>query len=496
MTASSTLSDAVLAELSTLLATRAGWHFPPERWPELERRMHAVAQDLGFADIPACIHWLMTSTLTPHQVEVLADHFTVGETYFFRENPALDVFTERILPSLLQERRQGTCSLRIWSAACCTGEEPYSLAILLSSRIPNIQDWQVTIVGTDINPRFLHKAQAGIYSEWSFRATPPHLKERYFQKTTNGKFVILPEIRRMVHFSRLNLVENTYPSFLNNTHDMDVIFCRNVFIYFAPAHISQAVANFHRSLVEGGWLIVSPSETAYLSPALFEPHSFPGTILHRKKSTIPPLPLSATKTPAPTLFLQSSSTASPVPQKSPVQPGAPVEPAESVRYREADLLYKEGRYEEVCRTLQPMLRAPAVPLSPLTTQMVTLLVRAYANHGAWNEAIACCHTAAELDSCNPRLHYLLATLLAAHAREDDAGLSLKHTLYLDPDFAIAHFALANLARRQHRVPDMQRHLRNTHHALRHARPDDLVPEAEGLTVKTLRELVTLMLTRK
>lgn len=524
ITAPHTLPDALLAELSTILAARAGWHFPPERWPELERRIHAVAQDLDFADTPACIHWLTTSTLTPQQVEVLADHFTVGETYFFRENQALDVFTEQILPPLVQARQQSTRSLRIWSAACCTGEEPYSLAILLSSRIPNIQDWQVTIVGTDINPRFLQKANAGVYSEWSFRTTPLHLRERYFQRTENGNFAILPEIRRMVRFSQLNLAEGTYPSFVNNTNDMDVIFCRNVFIYFSPDRIDSAVANFHRTLVDGGWFIVSPSETAYLSPSLFEPYSFPGTIVHQKKSAFPHLPLSSAGISAPSLFLLSNSAASPGPevssgalltetpylppstsgtssvpivsQEPPAQPCASVDTAESALYREAELLYKEGRYDEVCIKLQNSLWHLYMPPSPLTLQIVTLLVRSYANQGAGNEALACCQKAIELDPFNPRLHYLLATLLSEYAREDDASLSLKRTLYLDPDFVIAHFALATLARRQHRPQDMQRHLRNTHNALRHYRPDDLVPEAEGLTVKGLRELIIVMLTKK
>lgn len=523
------LPDSLLAELSDVLSARAGWYFPPERWPELERRIHAVAQDLDFADTPTCIHWLATSPLTPQQVEVLADHFTVGETYFFRESQALDVFTERILPSLVQARQHSTRSLRIWSAACCSGEEPYSLAILLSTRIPNIQDWQVTIVGTDINPRFLQKANAGVYSEWSFRTTPLHLRERYFQRTTNGNFAILPEIRRMVRFSQLNLVEDTYPSFLNNTHDLDVIFCRNVFIYFSPDHISTAVTNFHRALVDDGWLIVSPSETAYLPPSLFESLSFPGTIVHQKRSASPNLPLPSAGIAAPSLFPPSNSAASlgpevfsaplptgtqaippstsetsaipivsqelsaPLPAPS---PPAPVETAESALYKEAEMLYQEGRYEEVCHKLQNSLQHSSMPSSPINTQIVTLLVRSYANLGAWDEAIASCQKATEIDPFNPRLHYLLATLLSEQARDEDAGLSLKRTLYLNPDFVIAHFALANLARRQQRPQDMQRHLRNTQNALRHYRPDDLVPEAEGLTVKGLRELIITMSTRK
>lgn len=128
--------------------------------------------------------------------------------------------------------------------------------------------------------------------------------------------------------------------------------------------------------------------------------------------------------------------------------------------------------------------------------MATLLVRSYANLGAWDKAVNCCQQAIDRNPLNARLHYLLATLCSEHGQEDAAGLSLKRALYLDPDFAIAHFALANLARRQHRPQDTQRHLRNAHHALRDYRPDDLVPEAEGLTVKRVRELITNMLASK
>lgn len=169
--------------------------------------------------------------------------------------------------------------------------------------------------------------------------------------------------------------------------------------------------------------------------------------------------------------------------------------AKSALYREAEILYNEGRYDEVCETLQDALLSHTRS-SPGYSRMVPLLVRSYANLGAPDKAVAACQKAIEIDPLNARLHYLLATLLSEHARDDDAELSLKRTLYLDPDFAIAHFALASLTRRQHRLQDMQRHLRNTYHALRHHQPDDLVPEAEGLTVKRVREIITHMLISK
>jgi len=498
-----TLPAPLLAELSDILAARAGWHFPPERWHELERRIDAAAQELGFVDPAACIQWIASSPLTPQQVEILANHFTVGETYFFRETHALKVFTERILPPLIQTRQHTTRSLRIWSAACCTGEEPYSLAILLSTCIPNIQDWNITIVGTDINTRFLKKATEGMYSEWSFRATPQHHKERYFQRTPNGRFALIPEIRRMVQFSQLNLVEDTYPSFTNDTNDMDVIFCRNVFIYFSPERIHTAVQNLHRTLVDGGWLIVSPSETAYLPSSLFEACTFPGTILHQKRATFPHT-LSSPSEVVPLAQPVSQSRFASLPRSIVTEETAGVEtavhqfptPSSPTLYQEAISLYKEGRYAEVSGKLRRVLFPDNIRVTPFDPHSAMLLVRSCANQGAWSDAIAYCQQATLADPLNSRLHYLLATLLLEQGQENEALLSLKRTLYLDPDFALAHFTLANVARRQRRPHDVRRHLQNAKQALRHSRPDDLVPEAEGLTVRRLLELITTLLTQE
>jgi chemotaxis protein methyltransferase CheR len=448
----------------------------------------------------------------------------VGETYFFRETHALDVFTEQILPPLIQARQQTSRSLRIWSAACCTGEEPYSLAILLRTRIPNIQDWNITIVGTDINTRFLKKAAEGVYSEWSFRATPHHYKERYFRRTTNGRFEIVPEIRRMVRFSQLNLAEDAYPSFINDTNNMDVIFCRNVFIYFSPERIHTAVQSLHRALIDRGWLIVSPSETAYLPSSLFEAYPFPGTIIHQKRAAFSYalsspqesvstslLPLSgqcspfSTALPLPCVATQEQPASQPQFASSPVpiateDTTVTEDTAEQLHapppltlYQEATNLYKEGRYAEVSEKLRSSLFPNDTRVTPFDPHSAMLLARSCANQGAWNEAITYCQKATLADPLNSRLYYLLATLLLEQGRENEALLSLKRTLYLDPDFALAHFTLANLARRQQRPHDVRRHLQNTKQALRQYRPDDLVPEAEGLTVGRLLELIATML---
>ncbi len=199
---------------------------------------------------------------TRSQIEILASHLTVGETYFFRDKRLFKTLEESILSELIQLRRNSGRYLRIWSAGCSSGEEPYSIAILLSKMIPDIGDWGITILATDINTRFLQKAADGVYGNWSFRDIEPGIKEGFFNQKEDGRFEVLSRIREMVTFSYLNLVEDAYPSLVNNTNALDIIFCRNVLMYFVPELAGKVVRNLHRSLVDGGFLIVSPTESS------------------------------------------------------------------------------------------------------------------------------------------------------------------------------------------------------------------------------------------
>ena len=248
-------AEALWPRVSNVIADRLGLHFPPERRADLQRGLADAAGEWGLPDSEACAQWLLSAPLTKAELQTLASHLTIGETYFFRDQKSFDVLAENILPPLLQARRKSERRLRIWSAACCTGEEPYSLAILLDRLIPDLPDWQVTILATDINPRFLQKAAAGVYGDWSFRDSPDWLKERYFNRTADGRYAILPKIRKRVTFAPLNLVEDVYPSLATDTNAMDVIFCRNVLMYFTLAQARKAARNLCCALVArmAGW---------------------------------------------------------------------------------------------------------------------------------------------------------------------------------------------------------------------------------------------------
>src|SRR5690606_20434759 len=175
------VAELLLRRLKDRLAQQVGLSFTGKGWHDFEVRISAAAKEAGVADIAQFIDQLLAAPLSKELVRILARHLTVGETYFFRDQPGFAALENNLLPELLQ-RRQSDRRLRIWSAGCCTGEEAYSVAILLDRLLPDQQGWNILITATDINEDFLQAAQRGIYGEWSFRGTPDWVRQQYFKR--------------------------------------------------------------------------------------------------------------------------------------------------------------------------------------------------------------------------------------------------------------------------------------------------------------------------
>ncbi|MGJ0535044.1 MAG: CheR family methyltransferase [Methylocystis sp.] len=437
----------LLPALSDVLARQIGLHFPPERWPELLRGLQGMARELHFSTLPDYFAQLLSQPLTRQQIEILARHLTIGETYFFREPQVFEALQCHVLPALIEERRQSTRQLRLWSAGCSTGEEAYSLAILLHRMIPDIAEWNITVLGTDINPQALEKAAAGIYGEWSFRGAPPWLRERYFRHAGKNLYEIIPAVRNMVMFAYLNLADDTYPSPAGNTGAMDIVFCRNVLMYFEPEMAARVVEKHYRALVKNGWLAVSPSEISQTSFARFVPAYLPGAILHQKSSP----------------------------------PPKPEQPAVTISAK-------------VVEAIRPKLPKTIRPTAVATAQKIDvaallLTARTHANRGELPAAQELCQRAVATDRLNPLGHYLLGAILQELGRSAEAALAHKRTLYLDPEFVLAHFALGNIYRDQHQPHVAAKHFDNALLILEKQREDDLLPESDGLTSGRLMEII-------
>lgn len=443
-------------QLSDLIAGKMGLNFPRDKWPQLRDGLERAGKELGFPGIDRFIAALLTTPPTPIEIQVLASHLTIGETYFFREKPTFEALEQVVLPELIRSRRERGRELRVWSAACCTGEETYSLAILLRRLLPDLPDWRISILGTDINPRYLRKAAAARYSEWSFRSAPDGFQEMYFLEAGDGLLTVVPEIRAMVRFSPLNLVEDIYPAGPSGTGEIDLLLCRNALMYFRPDQIRKVVEKFHRVLGLGGQLVVSPSESSHAYFPQFTPRNHPGAIFFEK--TAPGIASAVDSTPN---------------DRSEIAP-------ERV---------------SVARVDQPPAPPPGEcdrePKAPETLPVSALSLRArkLADEGKLPQALIACDLWLGADPLNAAGHFLRAVVLLELGDGPRARTDLQQAVYLDGDFVAAHLALAHLARREGRIADADHHLANTKLALCAFPPDALLPETDGITAREFAQTV-------
>lgn len=488
----------LLPEIVELIAARTGLHFPPARWPELERGLVAAAANFGFASAASFSRWLLTSSLERPEIGRLASHLTVGETYFFRDPRSYEILETEILPRLVTARQTGYRRLRLWSAGCATGEEAYSLAIALTRAIPDMKDWDITLLASDINPLFVEKAKAGVYTKWSFRSTPEWFKHLYFRKLSDGRYEILPKIKRMVRFEQINLADENQTSVIDITNRMDVIFCRNVLMYLESETAGRIVKRLYNSLGDGGWLAVSPAETSHILFADFASVRFPGAIFYRRDDSHsvkdaytqfgPELPELAHGSLATDfigdidLSLSAEQTLSM--HNQPTFLSAETETTSLSTFAAASTHYEAGDYKIAGEMLLALLGD-----QPHDARTLGLMARAQANQGNLKDAYEWCQRAIRADKLNPQCYYLLASIADELDLTDEVRQGLRRALYLDPDFVMAHLALGRLAQRQGRESEAAKHFETALVLLDRYLPDQLLPESEGITAGRLSTII-------
>lgn len=251
------LSDEEFRLIRDLIYSHCGLFFDTDATYLLEKRLAKRLQFHQLSSFRDYYHFLKYDRKRDQELSDIMDILTTNETYFFRESFQLRAFTEEIIPALRELKlKNGDRTLRIWSAGCSSGEEPYTIAMLLLDR-GGFADWNVEIIGTDISHRVIQQARKGLYGKSSFRVTDDSYVRRYFTEQ-DGMFRVNDKVRELVTISHLNLLDANRVSFLGH---MDVIFCRNVIIYFDLAARRKVIDSFYRSLRNGGYLLLGHSES-------------------------------------------------------------------------------------------------------------------------------------------------------------------------------------------------------------------------------------------
>lgn len=448
MTAPWSLEGAEL--VADYLAQRTGLVFAPHRRAELERGLRSLCARSTTPDARQLLERLKTQ---PELFERLLDEVTVGETYFFRDPVHFEFIRREVLPEILALRGSGH-GVRAWSAGCASGEEPYSLAILLSEH--GLLS-SASLLGTDLSRAAVERAREASYRAWSLRNVDPQVMAPYFD-VVGGVYRVRPAIREHVEFETLNLAELPFLSLLDKTSRLDLILCRNVFIYLRPETIRRISERFFDALAPGGYLLLGPSDPM-LPDERFEILTRPGGVFYRRPV------MEAARPPSPPSSEVAKRAPAPAPRSRPLAP-RPSHP-------------------------EPAARAAVVP--EFDEERALLDIRALANRSGAASAEHACREALGAAPLSVGLHYAMGLLLLELGDWDGAIAALRRVLYLDPSLAIAHFTLAQLLARAGDLRGAERSYRNAEQCASESGADHALPLSDGVTAGGLARAARLEL---
>lgn len=447
------LADPYFPRLKALVIHVTGMAFYADKDADLAL---IVADRMDHCAIESCAAYLERLQGDGEEMDSLVAELTIGETYFFRHKEQFDALREIILPDILA-RNASSRRLRIWSAGCATGPEPYTLAILLKREFgAQMLGWHVSILGTDINQKFLARARDGRYDQWAFRATPDNIRHDCFIPV-GKQWQIKPEYKAMVSFQYHNLTRNRFPSITDNIAGFDIIICRNVVIYFSHETVEALVPCFRESLTDGGWLVMGHAEPNMELFRSFRTVNCPGAVLYQRvDGDVPEAPPPSLRPPPrPPGPATRPAKSSPKP-KPPVRPSAA--PAKTA----------------------PVAVAASQPLSE---------VRSLADQGKWDDALRACDAVLSGDALNWRPHYLRALILDQMGDKEACEAALRRAIYLDRRAVLPHYHLGLFLQRAEETEAARRSFRNVLTLLEHQPDDMLVDEGEDLDAGQLRETV-------
>ncbi|GAV30886.1 protein methyltransferase frzF [Coriobacteriaceae bacterium EMTCatB1] len=417
-----------------------------------------------------------------HELNELLNLVTINETSFFRFPQQFEALRTRVLPEIMANKPDSNRTIRIWSAGCSTGEEPYSIAMTVIDAGILSLGWRVQILGTDVSTRALNVAKKGEYPKRSLLNVPSEVLARHFEPVPGG-YAVAPHVRSLVDFGYHNLIKEPYPLALMG--NWDIIFCRNVTIYFKLESTKRVVSNFFNSLNEGGYLFIGHSETLSQINDQFEAVEVGGVFLYRKPKTRRGIGIAARKPagapmpPAEPPALgqreaavgRSSRTTGRKPERDAEQHSAARRPRPAPRassseaqapdpVQAARAALEEGRVAEALELAQRIIAS-----DPNNADGHLIVAYVHADAGDYAAALESCHRALAINPLLPSARYILGIIYQRQGDVVRAVSEFKKTVYIDDSFALAHFNLANIYKSQRKWDAAAREYENALRAL-------------------------------
>ncbi|MFC1496561.1 CheR family methyltransferase [Candidatus Margulisiibacteriota bacterium] len=415
-----------------LLIKESGLYFDFDRKYILEDTLLTRMGACGFFAYQRYYDYLVHDRDGMLELKRLFDTLTIGETYFFRNSDHFEVFREFVVPRLIAAGHRKKQAIKIWSAGCSTGEEPYTVAMILLESLPDPEKWEIEIIASDLNRRYLEKAGRGSYSARSVRNLPRELLKKYFT-LKDGQYQISEKIKNMVKFVYHNLAKDSF--WLIENYRFDIVFCRNVIIYFDTETVKRVIEGFNEVMEDNAYLFCGHAEVLWKISEKFRSIEFPHTFIYQKGE----FAAEETKVPfvdVPQIEIKVEAGPEPVPEPGDIH------------------------------------------------QKILLAVE-LSNQAKYNEAIEVLKEIIGCDCLTVEAYYLLGVLNNKIGQLDRAVAEFKRALFLNPELPIVYYNLGNIFLYQKDELGARREFKNAIKILHNRAPDSSVDFSENLNSELL-----------
>lgn len=474
------------------VTSRSGLYFRDHDLKDLENVISERTEACGFDSPVSYYSYLTTSDKREDELRELLNRLTINHTYFFRNEQQFEALKKEVLPEIFERKARAAVpgaekpKLKVWSAGCSTGEEAYSIAMIVDDMIGGDPSWDVQIIATDASTGALEKAHRGAYSKNSVKSvTAPYMRKYFTEKVVHGgrtEYMLSDDIKKMVSFVFHNLIEDDFPA------GFDVIFCRNVVIYFEMDTTVRIMDKFYKSLEDGGYLFAGYSESLYFMQDKFRMVTAEDAIYYRKISEArreepaarrgrdaPPKEKTISE------LLDELSRAE-LSADIKAESGAALPPTKKIEDILVEAL-KSFHMKEYGRAL--LYVNDVLDINANLVDPYYLAAEIYVNQGRFDEAKKMLSSAIRINPLFAPAHYLFGCVFMEEGTLDKAKESLRKAVYIDKDFSIARFYLAHVYKSEGRPAEAIREYRNTIKLLSNSKADDILPYGGGFNVATL-----------
>jgi chemotaxis protein methyltransferase CheR len=474
------ISESEFKLFQEFILKETGLFFSNGRKHQLELGLAPRISELGLESFRDYYNYLKfqllgQSKMRRLELQLMIDELTVQETYFFRNEPQFKALKERVIPEIAERRSRGKRMIRVWSAGCSTGQEPYSIAMLLLLTLPEPETWNVSILATDINHHALQTASEGIYQQKAIESVPHQYFAKFFKVSENG-FVIKDNVKNPVQFVNHNLVTDPYNP-LSMT-GLDIIFCRNVAIYFNLETTKQVIERFYRGLNGPGYLFLGHSETLWKISEQFKPVEYPGTFYYLKEgaeryrvSAIP----GAGAVPA--------SGRQAVPPRRQGRPGGDEKPED--RYGEALEALEAKNYERAL-SLFGSFDSGHHRYAQSKLAEATIL----SDQGRDDDAVTILERIVLENTLSEEAYFLLGLLYKRNGTMEKAITMFQKALYVNPENPLTHYYLAGIYKSRGEIARARKNYKAALGILKILPEDYVFPFFDALTPDLVTENCT------